>query len=438
MERNQITYTSIPDGVYSLTDRQESFMLAFESVSSLKDFFPRRFSLRDIRQGLDLVLTNRHEALNRIKDLFGIDPDSEQSRTIQRRIHSTGEDRLLGYYTHSGPLMARPKVILLMENIGDFARSTQRDAEKILLHVYLHEMMHAYYHTAGGPTVREVEEAMAEAGALLFINLFRERIPRRDWETGNYAFDLLSLAETCVREKLASPSVVCYGMGYLLYHLPEGDAMGLSPAAYFAARSGIPTEGPLIEKYRDSLKEFCEKPSPEGEARCIRALRELLEIAYLLAGSPVRLPFLEKLTFPWIIHQGYPRQLLHNYPVPVIVIPIDKYVPEGDRALLDAIYEARQGCKELGDYGEFLDAIRYFTKDYPYRGALILYCLCSRVVAYGYLGARGHYPPELILPDSWNLNDEELRNIYVNVMGQKVTLPASMKGKDSVFLTIRG
>ena len=147
-----------------------------------------------------------------------------ESKTNERAIlHQEAKKKL--YNELDSPITAsrREKILRLLESISriivlgeykpkenniylyiDTIKSMGKDTEKYVLTTYVHEMMHAYFDRIGHkqfPYVYEVEETLAEAGMLLFLD-----------ETQH---PLLAWAVRNVKKK--SPVLEAYAKGAVLY-----------------------------------------------------------------------------------------------------------------------------------------------------------------------------------------------------------------------------
>ena len=122
---------------------------------------------------------------------------------------------LLGLYTRKYLWFddSNPYVILLADNIKDYAHVYGTNVDNVFGYVFIHEMMHAYYdafNADGFPARPELEEAFAEYGMLTFIN-----------KTPSLGSSLLNDARAHVElKKKHGPHE--YGFGCDLYDLTGG------------------------------------------------------------------------------------------------------------------------------------------------------------------------------------------------------------------------
>ena len=122
---------------------------------------------------------------------------------------------LLGLYTRKYLWFddSNPYVILLADNIKDYAHVYGTNVDNVFGYVFIHEMMHAYYdafNADGFPARSDLEEAFAEYGMLTFIN-----------KTPSLGSSLLNDARAHVAlKKRHGPHE--YGFGYDLYDLTGG------------------------------------------------------------------------------------------------------------------------------------------------------------------------------------------------------------------------
>ena len=69
--------------------------------------------------------------------------------------------------------MIRPKVILITDNVKDYALKAGIDEDIVLGFVFIQAMMHAYFdsfNSKGFPTIEPLEESFSEFGMLSFID----------------------------------------------------------------------------------------------------------------------------------------------------------------------------------------------------------------------------------------------------------------------------
>lgn len=138
-----------------------------------------------------------------------LDDRIRQLRQKRARLHSSN---LLGdftrYYDNKGKETER-KIRLFLDNIELEANRMNVDRIEIVANVYIHELFHAYYSQrlteryALVDCITEVEEAMTEFGMLCFME---KAFPQ-----------FLATAMQSVRDKLDSPNLRHYGLGFCLY-----------------------------------------------------------------------------------------------------------------------------------------------------------------------------------------------------------------------------
>ena len=148
-----------------------------------------------------------------------LDDRIRQIRQYRSRLHA---GNLLGYFTrywNKAGVETERTIRLFLDNIesaanGMCVNGIQVDRSEILANVYIHELFHAYYSQgltqrhAWVSCINEVEEAMAEFGMLCFVaaaDVFAQS-PR-----------FLQIAEQCVNDKLNTPNLRHYGLGFCMY-----------------------------------------------------------------------------------------------------------------------------------------------------------------------------------------------------------------------------
>ena len=140
-----------------------------------------------------------------------LDDRIRQIKLNRARLHS---GNLLGcftrYWDNKGGETGRT-IRLFLDNIENEANRRHVDRMEIIANVYIHELFHAYYSQglvkrhALVNCVNEVEEAMAEFGMLCFME---SAFPQ-----------FLTTAKQSVQDKLNSPGLRHYGLGFCLYNI---------------------------------------------------------------------------------------------------------------------------------------------------------------------------------------------------------------------------
>ncbi len=192
---------------------------------------------------------------------------------------------ILGIYTRTykwwkGKI--HPKVVLVKDNIEDYARKRGISADIVFGFVFIQQMMHAYYDAFNGrgyPSMLELEYPFAEFGMLSFINsspAIRDLLP----EAYRYI-----VAQVGTRPE-------GFGFGAELFDRARGDAARLIRRYRDVSNWMETLEFSNPNKYNISLqkssRKYFEEPTAENAERYYQEILGVLDIEWAEPTDPIQ------------------------------------------------------------------------------------------------------------------------------------------------------
>ena len=184
-------------------------------------------------------------------------------------------------YKHSYPILGEylpdlKKVVLYRKNIDDACGEPTYNG---VLSTYVHELFHAYFHyftehhnKAEYNPIREIEEAMAEFSALVFLRVM-EDIYEDYYDDGNKWSEILEWTKKSIGEKQKNVGdLPAYGFGrYLFDKIKKNEACDWINK--YAERLGyIDEKDELVKQYQQMVRPWY----PSEPKKCMELLRKIL------------------------------------------------------------------------------------------------------------------------------------------------------------------
>lgn len=198
---------------------------------------------------------------------------------------------LLGLYTRNYEWWSgeeAPKVVLITDNIKDYALHAGIKEDIVFGLVFIQEMMHAYFdslNNKGFPSILSLEESFAEFAMLTFI----DKSPA--------IRNMLPYAKAYVASKIGKEPHGC-GYGIELFNR-AGDTATMMIERYRVISNWIEPPYLYRNSYGDSMRKFHQDPSKENTAKVFEDIRGILNKVWKMPFDPIQPGIEEK--WEWVL-----------------------------------------------------------------------------------------------------------------------------------------
>jgi len=158
----------------------------FGEFNSLKEFHQKENVNVIVERKANQLPVLHRETINKLNEILDSRIPDEQKKEIRNLINTIRNKVVLGEYKPS-----ENNIYLYINTIIELTSKNQDNQynqgfQNLLVTTYIHEMLHAYFDRTGHkglPYIFEIEESLAEAGMLVFLDQVND--PRLKWALQN-------------------------------------------------------------------------------------------------------------------------------------------------------------------------------------------------------------------------------------------------------------